>query len=116
LTFDVSNDSPAIWNKQMHDIERTKIAQETGVESRYISLAIRDDGSIRMDGADWGPTAEQFWGSDEYEFWVTVPSHAVAKLAFVLLQDKFTGRAEAVSEFRDFCKQHDVEHSFDNWV
>ena len=100
----------------MGDIERVKIAEEKGVESRYISLAITDDGSIRMDGGDWGPTAESFWGSDEYEFWVIIPTEAVGKLAFALLRDRFSGRTDAVDELREYCKERGITHNFDNWV
>jgi hypothetical protein len=100
----------------MSDLERVKISEETGTEARHVSLARRDDGSIRMDAVDTGPAVEKVWGSDDYEFWVTVPSQSVTRLAFVLLKEKFTGRSDAVTEFREFCKARGIAHSFNSWV
>ena len=45
-----------------------------------------------MDAQDIGPTVTQIWGDDDYEFWVLVPPASVSKLAFELLQEKFSGQ------------------------
>ena len=58
----------------------------------------------------------RFWGDDDYEFWVQVPSASVPKLAFELLREKFSGQLDAVDAFRAWCRTHDVQHEFDSWI
>jgi hypothetical protein len=94
----------------------TEIARQEGAEFRSVRLAVEDDGAIKMDAQDIGPTVTQFWGDDEYEFWVRVPPTSVSKLAFELLREKFSGQLGAVDAFRDWCKAHGVQCEFDSWV
>ena len=93
-----------------------EIARQEGSEFRSVTLALENDGAIKMDAQDIGPTVTQIWGDDDYEFWVRVPSASVSKLAFELLREKFTGQLGAVDAFRDWCKAHSVEHEFDSWI
>jgi hypothetical protein len=95
------------------DIE---IARQEGSEFRSVRLQVQADGAIRMHAYDKGATAKLTFGHDEYEFWVTVPPAEVAKLAAVLLRDKFGGRLQAVTELRDFCRQHEIVNEFETWT
>ena len=96
--------------------QEIEIARQEGTEFRSVRLAIEDDGAIRMDAQDIGPTVTQIWGDDDYEFWVRVPPASLSKLAFELLCEKFSGQLGAVDTFRDWCKAHGVQHEFDSWV
>jgi len=93
-----------------------EIARQEGAEFRSVHLAVEDDGAIKMDAQDIGPTVAQIWGDDDYEFWVRVPPASVSKLAFELLREKFAGQLGAVDAFRNWCKAHDVQYEFDSWV
>ena len=57
----------------------TEIAREDRVEFRSVGLHLEDDGGIKMDAHDMGPTVTEFWDHDDYEFWVRVPPAAVSK-------------------------------------
>ena len=92
-----------------------QLAAVEGAESRTVQLQLQADGALRLHAYDHGATARLTFGRDEYEFWVTVPPDAVARLAFELLRDKFTGRLQAVTEFRDFCKSREIVNKFDTW-
>jgi len=96
--------------------EEIEIARQEGTEFRAVRLALEDDGGIKMDAQDIGPTVTQIWGDDDYEFWVRVPSTSMSKLAFELLREKFTGQLGAVDAFLDWCKTHGVQHEFDSWI
>lgn len=96
-----------------HTIE---IARQEGVEFRSVRLTLEDDGAIKMDAQDMGPTVTQVWGDSDYEFWVDVAPAALPKLAFELLREKFAGQLGAVTAFRDWCTAHGVEHEFDSWI
>ena len=92
-----------------------ELASLTGPESRAVLLQLQDDGALRLHAYDRGATARLTFGRDEYEFWVTVPKDAVARLAFELLRDKFAGRIQAVTELRDYCKSREILNTFDTW-
>src|SRR5262249_60386768 len=73
-----------------------EIARREGIEFRSVYLSLEDDGTIKMDAQDMGPTVKEYWGDDDYEFWVLVPPASVPKLAFELLREKFSGQLGAV--------------------
>ena len=93
-----------------------EIARQEGTEFRSVRLTLEDDGTIKMDAQDIGPTVTQIWDADDYEFWVYVPPASLPKLAFELLREKFMGQLGAVDAFRDWCTAHGVQHEFDSWV
>jgi hypothetical protein len=91
------------------DIE---IARQEGAEFRSVRLQLQADGGIRLHAYDKGATASLTFGRDEYEFWVTVPPEQVGHLAMTLVKEMFGGRVQAVTEFRDFCKRHEIVNEF----
>ena len=93
-----------------------EIARQEGRNFRSVRLTVGADGAVKMDAQDIGGATEEFWGEDEYEFWVCVPPTALPKLIFELLREKFAGQLGAVDAFRNWCKAHGVEHEFDSWV
>ena len=95
------------------DIE---IARQEGAEFRSVRLQLQADGGVRLHAYDKGAAAKLTFDRDEYEFWVTVPPAQVARLAFALLAEKFGGRVQAVTEFRDFCKKHEIVNEFSTWT
>jgi hypothetical protein len=96
-------------------VTETELATVEGPEARSVRLQLQADGGVRLHAYDRGSTARLTFGRDEYEFWVTVPPEAVSRLAFELLRDKFAGRLQAVTEFRDFCKSREIVNKFDTW-
>ncbi|MBL9096336.1 MAG: hypothetical protein JNK07_05360 [Alphaproteobacteria bacterium] len=92
-----------------NDVE---VARRDGAEFRSVRLQIEADGGIRLHTYDMGPKSPTADGREQHELWVTVPPQAVAKLAFVLMQERFQGRLQAVTEFRDFCKTHEIVNTF----
>ena len=92
-----------------------ELFRQDGTECRLIRLSKGGDG-IRLGALDMGSSVERFWSDDDYEFWVDVANDAICKLAFALLRHHYAGRADAVDEFRAFCKQNAIEHKFENWI
>jgi hypothetical protein len=96
----------------MPDTE-AQLARAEGPESRTVRLQLQADGALRLHAYDHGATAKLTLSSEDYEFWVTVPPEAVGQLAFALIREKFAGRLQAVTEFRDFCKSNEIVNTFD---
>ena len=105
-------DQPGLANSEANSIQ---LFVQDGKEYRSVRLYLTD-GGLQLLGHDMGPAVERIWGDDDYEFWVEIKPHAMRQLAFALLRDRYAGRKDAVSEFREFCKQNAIEHEFDNWV
>lgn len=48
--------------------QSVEVARQIGQENRRVSLTASEQG-VRMEAFDAGPTAERFFGRDEYQFW-----------------------------------------------
>jgi hypothetical protein len=83
---------------------------------RSIIVTLDASGGFKIDAQDMGPTVEEFWGDSDYEFWVTVPPEAMAKLAYALAKKLYAGRARAVDEFQALCIEAGVPHERGSWV
>ncbi|MDZ4867367.1 MAG: hypothetical protein SGI91_08615 [Alphaproteobacteria bacterium] len=92
-----------------NDVE---LARRDAGDFRSVRLQLQADGSLRLHTYDMGPKAPSADGREQSEFWVTVPPEEVGKLAFVLMKERFAGRLQAVTEFRDFCKGNEVVNAF----
>ncbi len=92
-----------------------QLALQDGAEFRSVRLSLDGTGAIVIDAHDMGPIVKQVWDHDDYEFSVTVPSAAVARLAFELLKEKFDGNLGAVDALRSFCEDRRIPHSFSAW-
>jgi hypothetical protein len=93
-----------------------EIARQEGRQFRRVDLILNDDGAVALEGQDMGPAVETVWGDTDYEYWVRVAPPSLPKLTIELLREKFAGRLDAVSAFRDWCQAHGVEHEFGNYA
>jgi hypothetical protein len=89
-----------------------ELARRDGADFRSVRLQLQADGSLRLHTYDMGPKSPAADGREQNEFWVTVPPHEVGKLAFLLMKERFGGRLQAVTEFRDFCKGNEIVNEF----
>jgi hypothetical protein len=96
--------------------EIIELARQQGTEFRSVRLAIEDEGGIRLEAQDMGPSVEKIWDDSDYEFGVRVAQASLPKLAYELLREKFEGQPGAVGTFRDWCKSHGIEHEFYSWA
>ena len=55
-------------------MEKTmEIFREDGIEFTSIRTNFGDDGTLSINGQDMGPMVEQFWGDDDYEYFLSIP-------------------------------------------
>lgn len=100
----------------MTEIYSTQIYRKEGDPFRSINLYVNADGSVSLNAQDMGTHVKEVWGDSDYEFCVDVPASALRKLLYTLLREKYTGRDEAVDEFRAFCKREDIEHEWNSYA
>lgn len=77
-----------------------------------ISLDESSDGGINLSGHDVGKAPRECFGSDDYEYVLTIPAESLRLLAMALLMEKYADDASAVSQLRDYCDKHAVPCSF----
>jgi hypothetical protein len=58
----------------MNDTYSAELYRQEGAEFRSVRLAVRSDGSLRLDAQDMGKLVEETWGDSDCEFWVDVPA------------------------------------------
>lgn len=93
-----------------------ELFRQEGEQFRSVRLSVHADGSVCLDTQDMGKLVEEIWGDSDYEFSVDVPAGALPKLVFALLKEKYLGRAGAVDEFQDFCKNAGIEHQWNSYA
>jgi hypothetical protein len=103
-----------ITSKEMAE-NSTKIAQqELRARSATVWAHIQTDGSLCLLRGDSGDGVKQFWGDEDYDFWVDVPSSEIGKLLLLLLKEKYNGNIEALDEFKVFCESNGITCQFMN--
>lgn len=74
-----------------------------------INATILDDGSLRIDGTDYGASARGFSGGDEYEYGLAIPADAVSSFILELLKRSFNLRGQiSFSHVEKICKNANI--------
>ena len=93
-----------------------QLYEERGETSRYIDATITEDGDLVITGQDVGKAPREFWGDEDYEFWVHVPAKYKDDVLLTLIKKLYAGRQSAVDEFRDLMRSRGVPVEFDTWA
>ena len=66
---------------------------------------------------DLGEGVKEFWGTDEYEYFMMIHQKDVAKFVLCCLWKGFTFEERlSVSELRKLCDEYDINYETDNWM
>ena len=88
-----------------------------GGEIRSLTATLNRDGSLAIDGMDYGDTVERFFGEREYEWHWRVGPEGVTRLCAALgveddlltaLGSRFSG--EGAADLQSFLDQHDIAY------
>jgi hypothetical protein len=85
--------------------------ERNGADSSFLRASIESSGDLVLEGHDMGPTVEQAWSQDEYEYWRRVQSSLVPKVLLELIKDRFKTDAE----FDEWLKEKGIPSEFHNW-
>ncbi len=100
----------------MSDEVSEEIYRQEGESFRSIMVTLSPSGRLKLDAQDMGKFVEEYWGDSDYEFWITIPPEAAAKLAYVLLKKLYAGREQAVTELRELCAAENIPHENGSWA
>ncbi|MFQ5568807.1 MAG: hypothetical protein ACE5G0_03975 [Rhodothermales bacterium] len=97
---------------------RTKeitLYKQEGETYVHLYAQIDKDGDLRVCGHDIGAAPQEWWGHDDYEYTVTVSKKHKDRLLLALIAALYKDNPSAVSEFRDFAKDHDIPYGWFSW-
>ena len=75
-----------------------------------------DKGNLHFTEQDLGDGVKQFWGTDEYEYFMMIHQKHVAKFILCcfwkgfIFEERFT-----VADLRKLCDKYQIEYATDNW-
>jgi hypothetical protein len=82
--------------------------------AHVVCLSVDAIGSIHLFAMDASTNGSDLWGDDNKESCIDIPVTELHKLAFALIREKYSGRADAVDEFSEFCAREEIEYNFDH--
>tara|TARA_B100001741_G_C16025014_1_gene357201 strand:+ start:174 stop:476 length:303 start_codon:yes stop_codon:yes gene_type:complete len=76
-----------------------------------------DKGNLHFAEYDLGDGVKEFWGTDEYEYFMMIHQKHVAKFILCCFWKGFTFEERfTVAELRNLCDEYNIEYSTDNWL
>lgn len=95
-----------------HAEDREEGDEDTGhdVSERSVSIALDPDGRLMVEAFDRDLRARMHGDRDgeEVRATITVPAHAVGRLAYALACERFKGEWSGDEHFRTFCIANDI--------
>ncbi|MBA2436349.1 MAG: hypothetical protein H0V54_14935 [Chthoniobacterales bacterium] len=92
--------------------KRVQICEHKGEPSTYISAGIKDNGDLEMSGIDIGKSVEERFGSEDYEYWVTVPAKQKDAVLLSLLEAHYRGSGMAEVSFKQLLTEKGIPFKF----
>jgi hypothetical protein len=76
-----------------------------------------DQGNLHFCEHDLGDGVKEFWGTDEYEYFMMIPQRHVAKFILCSFWKGFTFEERfTVKELRELCDKYEIEYQTDFWM
>lgn len=99
------------------EIYRKEWETSKGEELATIDAEFLKDGTLRISGADFGPAVEEWWGDDDYEYWMEIAPEDSKKLFLSILREAFNADLRLTfTGLRKFCEANGINPKFDSWV
>lgn len=77
-----------------------------------LDLVINDLEDLMMEGQDFGTAAEEIFGSDEYEYFVSVPRKYKDWLLLNLVKEVFAEKPAPSSAFTEWLEEKKIPYEF----
>ena len=102
--------------KQVASVLSAQLTEEADdSDRRSVAVHLHDDGCVRLNAVETGQKVQNFWGTENYEYWVSVPAAELSRLVFHLLRERYAGSPDAVEQLRAFCERNGIAHQFEEW-
>lgn len=76
-----------------------------------------NQGNLHFCEQDLGEGVKEFWGTDEYEYFMMIPQKNVAKFILCSFWKGFTFEERfTVKNLRELCDEYEIEYQTDFWM
>lgn len=103
-------------NDDVKSKRRVQLVEKGGKTSIHVRAEIDDRGNLLISGQDVGEAAREFWGDDDYEYWLLVESAEKDHLLLKLIQHVYGGKPRAFEEFLAWVKANGIPYTFDSYA
>ena len=80
-------------------------------DGTIIDATVLEDGSLKINGTDYGASARAFSGGDDYEYGLAIPADQVSLFTLALLKRSFNLRSRiSFSTIEKICKNADITY------
>lgn len=83
-----------------------------GATTIHIDAEINGEGDLIISGQDLGEAPKNFWGDDEYEYWLTVRAAHKDRLLLALLEKHYQGNNYLVSQLKALMESKGIPCEF----
>ena len=99
-------------------MEKTmEIFRDDGMNFTSIRANFNNDGALSIDGQDMGPLVEQFWGDDDYEYFLSIPKKSIEMFLLYLMKLAFnTEKKITFGDCKEILEVNNIEHDFNWWA
>ena len=77
-----------------------------------LDLLINDTGDLTLEGQDFGSAADEIFGSDEHEYFVSVPKKYKDWLLLNLVKEAFAEKPAPCSAFMEWLEKKKIPYEF----
>jgi len=93
-----------------------EIYRREGEAFSSIRAAFDATGNLKIDGQDMGPLVEQFFGDDDFEYYLTIPKKELENFTLEVLKKTFNQtKPLSFYDLKDMCKDAGIKHHYDWW-
>ena len=97
--------------------ENMEIYRNEGTEFTSINVDFLDDGTLKISGHDMGPFVEEFWGDDDYEYFLSIPKKSIEMFLLHLMKLAFnTEKKITFGDCKEILEVNKIEHAFNWWA
>ena len=88
--------------------EVIKLVRQGGSTSIHIDARIGEEGELLLSGQDIGEAPEQFFGKDDYEYFLSIPAAEKDRVLLALIAKIYRGNASVISELKEFLESKNI--------
>lgn len=106
----------AFFMEKYMQVFKCEINNPNGKINHNVHCDWDNQGNLHFCEQDLGEGVKEFWGTDEYEYFMMIPQKNVAKFILCSFWKGFTFEERfTVKDLRELCDEYEIEYQTDFW-
>lgn len=107
----------AFFMEKYMQVFKCEINNPNGKINHNVHCDWDNQGNLHFCEQDLGEGVKEFWGTDEYEYFMMIPQKNVAKFILCSFWKGFTFEERfTVKDLRELCDEYEIEYQTDFWM